>query len=61
MEGLEVEGLMGGAFVGVSRRLFMYGVYRVEFERVGAELEGDNAREASLVSGGGVDGADTKG
>ena len=36
-------------------------MYRVEFERVGAELGGDDSREASLVSGGGVDGADTKG
>jgi len=36
-------------------------VYHVEFEQVGAELGGDDAREVSLVSGGGVDGADMKG
>ena len=35
-------------------------MYRVEFEGLQMESGGDDVHEASLVSGGGVDGADTK-
>ena len=35
-------------------------MYHIEFEGLWAELGGDDVRKASLVSGGGVDGADTK-